>query len=145
VTPEDVPDGPILVDTDVFSWIAWRRERYSEFEALLAQHPLALSFATVGELLAGAINGGWGVKRQSQLDKLIGRYAVIPANAVVTARWATIYARLSGQLKGGGVNDMWIAACALTQTPPLPIATGNRSDFAKIATVEPITLVHPDL
>ena len=145
MTPEDVPDGPVLADTDVFSSIAWQRGRYLDYQALLAQHPLALSFATVGELLAGAINGGWGVKRRSQLDKLIGRYVVIPADAVVTARWATIHARLSGQLKGGGVNDMWIAACALSQNPPLPIATGNRSDFDKIVAVEPIELIHPDI
>ncbi len=37
----------------------------------------------------------------------------------VTWRFAEIYARLRDQLKGGGVNDMWIAATALAQpTPP---------------------------
>lgn len=142
--PEDVPDGPVLVDTDVFSWIAWRRERYLEFEKLLGGRVLALSFVSVGELRAGAIRAKWSQRRRDQLEALIRRYVVIAATDAVSHRWATIQAQLKDQLKGGGVNDMWIAACALSQDPPLPIATGNVSDFSKIAKFFPLTVVHPD-
>lgn len=144
--PEDVPAGPLLVDTDVFSWITWRRERYREFDDLVRGHTLALSFATVGELRFGAINAGWGDARRRTLEERISQhYVVLTATDAVTTRWAEIYARFRDQLKGGGVNDMWIAACALAQPAPPPIVTGNLSDFGRIASQFPLTLVHPDL
>ncbi len=144
MTPGDVPDGPVLVDTDVFSWMAWRRGRYQEFEALLEGHELAISFATVGELRAGAIRGDFGERRRRELEQLVRRYAVIPSTNAVTERWAALYAQLKDHLKAGGVNDMWIAACALAQAPALPVATGNVSDFLKISEVMQLTVVHPD-
>jgi predicted nucleic acid-binding protein len=42
-------------------------------------------------------------------------------------------------------NDTWIAACALSVEPPLPIVTGNLRDFAVLAAASELTLVHPDL
>jgi predicted nucleic acid-binding protein len=48
------------------------------------------------------------------------------------------------QLKGEGINDLWIAACCLVHK--LPLVTGNLSDFETIAGVAPaLQLVHPDL
>lgn len=44
MNPDDVPAGPLVVDTDVFSWLAWRRERHEEFGALVEGHVLAVSF-----------------------------------------------------------------------------------------------------
>lgn len=142
---EDVPDGPLLVDTDVFSWIIWERKRYEEFRALLQGHLLAISFATVGELRSGALKA-FGERRQALLEDRIARYFVIlTVTDIVTWHWATIAARLGGQLKGGGVNDMWTAATALAQPSPLPIVTGNLSDFQRISTVSPLVVVHPDV
>ena len=34
---EDVPPGPLLVDTDVYSWITWQRGRHREFDDLVPQ------------------------------------------------------------------------------------------------------------
>lgn len=144
--PEDVPEGPLLVDTDVFSWITWRRQRYEEFDALIKGHTLALSFATVGELRTGALIAHWGENRLRQFeDRISQHYVVLTATDAVTAKWAEINARLRGQLKAGGVNDMWITACALAQPSPLPVVTGNLSDFGRIAAELPLQLVHPDL
>lgn len=64
---EDVPDGPLLVDTDVFSWIIWERKRYEEFRALIQGHLLAISFATVGELRSGALKA-FGERRRALLE-----------------------------------------------------------------------------
>ncbi len=146
MNPADVPGGPLLVDTDVFSWITWRRGRYEEFDALIRGHTLALAFATVGEVRAGAVIARWGEQRLRQLeDRISQNYVVLTATDPVTAKWAEINARLRDQLKGGGVNDMWIAACALAQPSPPPIVTGNLSDFGRIAAAFPVQLVHPDL
>jgi predicted nucleic acid-binding protein len=119
VKPGDVAEGPLLVDTDVFSWVTWRRHRYAEFGALISGHTLALSFATVGELRAGALIGNWGTARQHQLeDRISKHYVVLASTDAVTAKWAEIYTRLRDQLKSGGINDMWTAACSLAQPVP---------------------------
>lgn len=142
--PEDVPSGPLLVDTDVFSWITWQRDRFREFDDLVEGHILALSFATVAELRAGVLIGGWGEKRRRMLEDRIAQYVVLTATDPVTQRFASIYARFRGQLKGDGLNDMWVAATALAQPDQPPIVTGNRSDFGRIATEFPLVIVHPD-
>jgi predicted nucleic acid-binding protein len=144
--PGDVPAGPILVDTDVFSWLAWQRGAHLTFGPLLVGHLLVISFATVGELRAGAVKAGFQPKRRNELEALIKRYVVAPANDAVTERFAEIYAAFKGRLRGDGINDMWIAATALAQTTALPIATGNRADFELIATKFPdLRIVHPDI
>ena len=143
--PKDVPAGPLLVDTDVFSWIAWSRDRHAEFGALVKGHVLALSFATVAELRAGAIIANWREPRKKRLEELIASYVVVPVTDRVTREWAAIYKEFRSQLRGDGINDMWTAACALAQDPPLPVATGNLSDFARVATKFPLQLIHPDL
>jgi predicted nucleic acid-binding protein len=146
VKPEQVPHGPLLVDTDVFSWVTWGRQRHAEFGALIQGHVLALSFATVGELRAGALRAGWGESRRQRLeDRIAQQYVILTATDKVTMKFAQVYARFSGQLKRGGVNDMWTAACALAQPEPPPIVTGNLSDFQIIAKEFPLRLVHPDL
>lgn len=142
---EDVPEGPLLVDTDVFSWVTWRRGPYREFDALIEGHTLALSFATVGELRAGALKANYGEKKWRQFEGRIAQmYVVLTSTDPVTSKFGDIYARFRDQLKGGGVNDIWTAACALAQPQPPPIVTGNLSDFERIATEFPLQIIHPD-
>jgi predicted nucleic acid-binding protein len=145
VKREDVPPGPLLVDTDVFSWLTWQRDRHREFAPLVEGHILALSFACVGELRAGAVNAKWGEPRRTALEERIrSHYVVLTATDAVTKGFGEIYAQFREQLQGGGVNDMWTAAVALAQPEPLPIVTNNRSDFERIATAFPLVVIHPD-
>lgn len=71
MTPEDVPDGPLCVDTDVFSFLYGRRGRHAEFRPLVDGHLLVVSFATVGELRAGVMKAGWGDERRQRLDRVL--------------------------------------------------------------------------
>jgi predicted nucleic acid-binding protein len=142
----DVPDGPLVIDTDVLSWVVWSRERYREFEELLDGHLPAVAFATVGEVRAGALKAKFGPVQTRTLEERLRQLVVLPANDAVTRSFAQLYSRFRDQLKGGGVNDMWVAACALAQGPkPLPVVTGNLSDFRIIAREFPLHIVHPDL
>lgn len=143
--PEDVRAGPVLLDTDVLSWLLTERGPYEQFGALVDGHAFALSFASVGELRAGALMAKWGQRRVTDLEERISRCLILPATNAVTTVWAEFYAKARGQLRGNGANDMWIAACAAAQEPALPIATGNLSDFRTLSTVRPLDLVHPDL
>jgi predicted nucleic acid-binding protein len=145
VNPEDVPAGPLILDTDVFSYLAWQRGPWQDFEPLVAGHPLVLTFVNVGELLAGGLIAGWGEARMTKLRDQIRRCVILPSTAEVTEQWSHLHARFRGQLGTSGGNDMWIAACAMTQAPPLPIVTNNLSDFDHLSQEFPIQLVHPDL
>ncbi len=142
--PADVPAGPLLVDTDVFSMVHYAKVRGADFEQLLVGHPLVLSFAGLGELRAGAIKNNWGSRRLAEQARFLRAYTVVPANNQVVERYAPLHAQLHATLKGGGVNDMWTAACALVLE--IPIATNNLNDFQQIQMVEPrLTLIHPEL
>lgn len=142
MTPAEVPDGPLLVDTDIFSWITWKRGRHEEFEALVFGHVLALSFATVGELWAGAINAGWMEPKLGVLRTRIERYVILPYDFNVVECFGRIHARFRKQFSD---NDIWTAACALSQDPPLPVVTGNLNHFAPMSKEFGLVLIHPDL
>lgn len=143
--PEDIPPGPLLVDTDAFSFMLTRRDRHEEFASLANGHLWALSFATVGELLAGARKRGWGITRLGQLESVIAATVVLRSTDQVIARYAQLQATFGGRLKRGGTNDMWTAACALAQPTVPPIVTNNLSDFQTMALEFPLRIVHPDL
>jgi predicted nucleic acid-binding protein len=142
VQPEDVPAGPLAVDTDVFSWVWFRRARHVEWAALLEGRPLALAFPVVGAVRGGAMRK-LGEKRMAELDRGLSRYVVLPGDSRVVDKWSELHARFVGRLKGEGINDMWIAACCLVHN--LPLATGNLTDFTTIAGEFPLRLVHSDL
>jgi predicted nucleic acid-binding protein len=150
VSPEEVPDGPLCVDADVFSWTYGQQERCHEFTVLMRGHLLVVSFATVGELRAGAMRAQWDESRRQHLEQVLREnYIVLTATDAVVTKYAELHVRFRGglkdRLKNGGENDLWTAACALAQPEPVPIVTNNLNDFQTIAKEFPLTIVHPDL
>ncbi|WP_158550781.1 PIN domain-containing protein [Geodermatophilus sp. TF02-6] len=144
--PEDVPDGPILVDTDVATWVMRNDEQALPWRPLLRGHLLVLSFVNVGELLAVPVLKGWQAKRAAAwADEIRRHFVTLPFAFAVTEMWAPLHVKYRGHLQKGGANDLWIAASALSADPALPLATNNLSDFGKVAANFPLRLVHPDL
>lgn len=143
MTPDDVPDRPLVIDTDVASWIRAGHAKAAPFKPLIRGHLLCLSFASVGELWAGAEKAGWAAARRDGLASFIRSHVTLPSDDDVTQQWGQIHALFRDQVD---VNDEWIAACALSQTPVLPIVTGNVKHFRPIAQrFTDLTVVHPDL
>lgn len=138
--PEDVPDGPLLVDTDVFSYFAKRHGPYEAFSGLVVGHLLLVSFVTVGEVLRGAIHAKWGAKKLAELEQTFRRYVVVPGTEEVARQYARVAARFEGR---AGTNDMWIAACALAVPEHPPLVT-NDAGFEPIANEFGLVLVRPD-
>jgi predicted nucleic acid-binding protein len=146
VNPQDVPDGPLLIDTDVVSYWITDASQGEVFKSLVAGHELAVSFATYGELLANAHRLRWGERRLNALRGHLNSFVVVPYTAMVVELWAKMHAKLGGHLHKGGTNDLWTAACALAISPRLPVVTNNLNDFRTIATAFPdLTVVHPNL
>jgi tRNA(fMet)-specific endonuclease VapC len=129
VTPADLGDSPILLDTDVFSFVVWSRGPAAMYEPFVVNRLWVLSFATVAELRYGAIKAGWGPTRLRELDRRIRLCVVVPGTDVVATRWAELNAKFKDQV---GMNDLWIAACALSQNPVLPVASHDHA-FEMIA------------
>jgi predicted nucleic acid-binding protein len=148
VTPDEVPTGPLLIDTDVFSYILLKKRNWQDFAALVDGHVRVLSFATVGELSAApeAARARWGDDKRARLEALIRAHIVLTSTEAVTRQYGLLHARFHGQFKDGGHNDMWVAACALAQPSPPPLVTNNLGDFQKMQAEFPaLVLVHPDL
>lgn len=143
--PSDVPDGPLLVDTDVLSYVHAQSGRYADFEPLLAGHLLAISFATYAEALGHGHQAGLGSRRMDALRKTLARYVVLPYSADVAETWARLAPKVRGHLHAGGVNDLWTAAVAVAYQPQLPVVTNNLGDFRAIQIHLPdLVVIHPD-
>jgi predicted nucleic acid-binding protein len=147
VKPDDVPDGPVLVDTDVSTWILTGAANLDSFKPYLKDRVLAISFATLGELLALAYRTGspWGEpKRDRWREQIRQTFVGLPYDIRVAETWAPLHMKLKGQLGAGGANDLWTAATALSQAPALPVVTNNHKHFDAIAVEAPALLVvHP--
>jgi predicted nucleic acid-binding protein len=123
----DVPTGPLLVDTDVFSIWYRRSNRHDEFGNLAEGHSPRVSAELAGR-----------IRRALRL------FVVLPFDDGVVERWAEIANPLRDVMKGKGVNDLWTAACALSYG--LPLMTNNLGDFRKVSAAFPtLVLIHPDL
>ena len=142
MNPIDLPAGPILADTNVFS-IVWRgKPTAKDWTPFYVGRLATVSFVTVGEVLKGAIKSGWSQASLDDFERQLRTYEVIPGTIAV----ARAYARIKAALEPRGLsvedNDVWIAASALSQPVPLPILTTD-SDMDRIAKVVPeLTIVH---
>lgn len=124
-------DEPIrleyLIDTNVFSYIFNGHSFAKPYESLLGERKSAISFITLGESLAGAALGGWGVPRQRNLQIALAEYTVLESNRLVAEHFATINAFLRLEGRPPTSNDAWIAATALAYE--LPLVSHNRRHF----------------
>jgi predicted nucleic acid-binding protein len=126
------PVGGVLLDTDAFSLLQTQDPRAVPLAAVVAGRIPLLSFVTVGELLRGAEQAGWGAKRRTALDQRIANATVLPYDGLVVVKYAEITAdaKKKGHPLGQPVhsNDAWIAATAVAHG--VPLVTGNHRHFA---------------
>lgn len=137
MTPEDLGDSPIVLDTGVFSLMISERQPYVRYTPFLADRLWVLSFATVAELRFGALKAGWGNKKCEDLEKRMKLCVVLPGGDEVSTAWAELNKKFADQI---GVNDLWIAATALSQDPELPIATHDKT-LEQVATKAGLTVI----
>ena len=128
----DAAEGAVLLDTDVFSYLHRSGHEADTLWPFVEGRLPLLSFVTVGELLRGALQRGWGAQKRTQLQARIDAMTVIPFDEVVIGQYAqvTAWAAAHGHPLGQAThsNDAWIAATAKAQG--VPLLTGNRRHFA---------------
>lgn len=113
-----------LFDTSVF--IAAEVERALAVDRLPAE--AAISVVTLAELHAGVLAATSAAVRAQRLATLesVADIEVLPIGEAVAARWAALRVELAERRRRVNVNDVWIAATAITHD--LPVVTQDR-DF----------------
>jgi predicted nucleic acid-binding protein len=106
-----------LLDTSVF--IA--RESGRPLESELLPEESAVSAITVGELQAGVLAAGDTDVRARRLATLetLSDVEVLAVDEAVAAAWALLRVHLAESDRRLNVNDLWIAATALTHQMPV--------------------------
>ncbi|CAN5374716.1 hypothetical protein BH09SUM1_BH09SUM1_02370 [soil metagenome] len=121
----------LLIDTDVFSYVNGARPEAAIFRPLMQRRKVFLSFASVGEALAGARCKRWGEFRMGALRQSLAELQVLhTSDAVVEA-----YSRLMEACERDGHAlthvpnrmDAWIAATAIAHN--MPLLTNNLRHF----------------
>jgi tRNA(fMet)-specific endonuclease VapC len=144
VKPEDIRSDILLVDTDVFSYLAAGKGPHADFAPFLVGKVPGLSFATVAELWYQAERAGWGDKRRRELGTKIAAHLIIYPDMRVAMKWAELSRFFRGQFGQGEAHDLWIAATAIVHD--VPLITNNLVHFQPVAArFKDLHLVHPRL
>jgi predicted nucleic acid-binding protein len=121
---------PVIVDTDVLSFIAKADTRASLYSPVLAGKRLCVCFQTVAELRLWALVRRWGSSRRKEMDSLLEQFVVIPYDSAMAQRWADVTAHRRRLGRPIDCGDAWIAASALRHGAML--VTNNGKDYADI-------------
>jgi len=105
------PSTPLLLDTDVVSYLLKNDSRAEPYTQDLRGRLLAISFVTIGELYRWAFSHHWGPRRIQELDARLRNMVTLPYHDDVAIQWARITSNPGRVLPQ---NDAWIAACAIT-------------------------------
>lgn len=137
--PGDEGLPPLLLDTNVLTFLTDGRNLHPEWDAVVRGRTLVLSFVTVGEILHGTMTAGWSKARIADIESRLQAYPVIPGTIGVSRKFAELRRWFLGQI---GDNDLWIAACVLAHPEPVSLATSD-ADFDRIATKFPLDIIRP--
>ena len=129
--------SPVLVDTDVVSFLAKGHPIGDLYKEALNGRSLAISVVTVGEIEYGMEHRRWSDLRRRQMRRILDRFTPIPADAETARLWALVRTECERKGRPIGFADAWIAATA--QQLNLPLVTHNASDFESISELTVIT------
>jgi predicted nucleic acid-binding protein len=125
---------PIVLDTDVVSFLAKADTRASLYERDMTGHSLCVCFQTAAELRLWALLRRWGKARQRELDLLLEQFVVLPYDFAMAQHWAEITAHRRRLGRPIDCGDCWIAASALRHK--LTLLTHNGQDYADIPNLQ---------
>jgi len=118
---------PIVVDTDVISFLFKNDSRARLYLPLLRNRKLLVSFMTEAELEQWILLARWGADRIQRFREFLTGFASVPSSRDLIVKWAEVMvaARTSGRRIDA--PDAWIAATALVYGASL--VTHNPKDY----------------
>ena len=122
---------PVVVDTDVLSFLYKRDTRARLYERHLNDPPFIVSFMSLAELRRWAIERSWGEDRRQELEEYLTRYLILHSDDQMCGRWADAMSDARKHGRPVGSADAWIAATALLLD--IPLVTHNSAHYQGIA------------
>jgi predicted nucleic acid-binding protein len=121
---------PVVVDTDVVSFLYKRDTRAKLYEPHLNDPPFILSFMSLAELRRWTLERSWGERRRQELEEYLIRYLIIHSDDHMCDQWAEAMNR--SRLGGRPIApaDAWVAATALLLD--IPLVTHNAAHYTGI-------------
>jgi tRNA(fMet)-specific endonuclease VapC len=123
------PASPVVVETDVISFIFKNHALAPPYQAILADRSLTVSLITLAEIGYGMEAKNWGARRDL-MSRFLSRSTPLPPDIDTANRWSLI--KSGCQKKGRPISfpDAWIAAAALQLN--VPLVTHNASDYEAV-------------
>ena len=138
---------PVVVDTDVVSFLFKNHSLAPAYQAILAGRPVTVSLITLAEIEYGMTVKNWGATRRELMQRFLARFTPLLPDTETASTWARI--KSGCEKKGRPITfaDAWIAAAALQLN--VPIVTHNASDFDAVENLTiltaPATKLTPDV
>ncbi len=121
---------PVLIDTDVLSYIYNKHSLASDYRKVLQDHQGFIALQTVAEMQYGAFLRKWGNKRFQNLENYLDNYTTIEPIDTTAMYWAKLQAQVRSVGRHIAPGDAWIAATALEHD--LVLVTHNVKDFEAV-------------
>lgn len=122
--------SPVVVDTDVVSYLFRRDSRAQLHRPHLDGELLLVSFMTVAELDRWSLERDWGEPRRQRMEKHLTNFVIYPYDRGMCRKWAEVSDEARRRGQPVGVADAWIAATAMLHE--MPLVTHNREHFSSI-------------
>jgi predicted nucleic acid-binding protein len=129
-TAADSAGEPVVIDTDVLSYLHNEHSLAAEYRAILDGRQGFVALQSVAEMRFGAILNGWGEPRRLKLETFLSAYTVIEPNDATALLWAVLRAQVQRAGRHTAPSDAWIAATALEYG--LILVTHNVDDFLAV-------------
>jgi len=129
---------PVLLDTNIISFIFKKDSRALLYEPHLKGKILTTSFMCVAELFQWAYIRNWGNQRIHQMEEALKRYIIFPYDINTCRLWGEISSGCRKKGKPISAQDAWIAATARLHN--LTLVTHNPDDFAAVDGLEIISV-----
>ena len=128
---------PVVVDTDVVSFLFKGHSLAPAYQAILAGRRLAVSLLTLAEIEYGMEAKNWGASRRDLMHRFLSRFAALLPDTETARVWARV--KSGCEKKGRPITfaDAWIAAAALQLN--VPLVTHNSSDYGAVQNLTILT------
>jgi predicted nucleic acid-binding protein len=121
---------PVVVDTDVVSFLFKTHTLAPAYQTILAGRPLSISLITLAEIEYGMEAKNWGAKRRDLMRRFLSPFTVLPPDIDTALVWARIKSDCDKKGRPIAFADAWIAAAAVQLN--IPLVTHNASDYQAV-------------
>jgi|SRR5215471_19327979 len=118
---------PVVVDTDVVSFLFKSHALAPAYQAILAGRSLAVSLISLAEIEYGMEVKNWGSGRRDLMHRFLRLFTPLLPDTETGAIWARIKSDCEKKGRPIMFADAWIAAAAVQLN--MPLVTHNAGDY----------------